>query len=76
MNDAPVCGSWAPIVYSNLGFIPVETNITKIEVECTVTGIHPNKDLNVLGADNLTITGTNFPKFIKDNTVDIHFTNT
>ena len=31
--------------------------------------------MNVLGADNLTITGTNFPRFLEDNTIDIEFSN-
>ena len=31
--------------------------------------------MNVLGGDNLTISGTNFPKFVADNTVDIGFSN-
>lgn len=47
----------------------------KIKVDCTVTAITPDTDLNVLGGDNLTISGTNFPKFIADNTVDIGFSN-
>ena len=75
LNDAPVCGSWIPEVYSVHGYIPVDASIVKLEVECTVTAITPNTDLNVLGADNLTISGTNFPKFLKDNTVDIGFSN-
>jgi hypothetical protein len=41
LNDAPVCGSWTPIIYSEYGYIPVEANLTKIEVECTITAIHP-----------------------------------
>jgi len=49
--------------------------MNKIKVDCTVTAINPNTDLNVLGGDNLTISGTNFPKFIADNTVDIGFSN-
>jgi len=55
--------------------IPTDPSFAKILVECTVTSITPNTDLNVLGGDNLTISGTNFPKFVADNTVEIGFSN-
>jgi len=73
--DAPVCGIWKPEVISNLGRIPNEATYQGIQVNCTVTEIQPDNFLNVLGADNLTITGTNFPRFLEDNTVDIEFSN-
>jgi hypothetical protein len=75
LDDAPVCGSWLPEVYSDYGLIPLDPSVAKIDVECTVTSITPNENLNVLGDDSLTIVGTNFPKFLKDNTVDIGFSN-
>jgi len=75
LADAPTCGEWIPEVYSDHGLIPTDPSATKIKVDCTVTAITPNTDLNVLGGDNLTISGTNFPKFIADNTVDIGFSN-
>jgi len=73
--DAPVCGIWKPDVISNLGRIPNSVNLEGIQVNCTVTAIQPDELLNVLGADNLTITGTNFPRYLEDNTVDIEFSN-
>lgn len=75
LNDEPTCGEWIPQIYSAHGLIPVASTVQKIKVECTVTSITPNTDLNVLGGDNLTISGTNFPKFIADNTVEIGFSN-
>lgn len=75
LADAPTCGEWLPEVYSDHGLIPLDPNTAKIKVDCTVTAITPNTDLNVLGGDNLTISGTNFPKFIADNTVSIGFSN-
>jgi uncharacterized protein YkwD len=72
LNAAPVCGTWKPEIYSALGLIPVASSFTDgIAVDCTVTQIAPSVDLNVLGYDNLTITGTNFPKDLASSTVDI-----
>lgn len=75
LADAPTCGEWLPEIYSAHGLIPVDSTAAKIKVDCTVTTITPNTDLNVLGGDSLTISGTNFPKFVADNTVDIGFSN-
>jgi len=75
LSDEPTCGEWIPEIYSAHGLIPSDPSIAKIIVECTVTDIIPKIDLNVLGGDNLTISGTNFPKFTADNTVDIGFSN-
>jgi len=75
LADAPTCGEWYPEIYSDHGLIPLDTTATKIKIDCTVTAITPNTDLNVLGGDNLTISGTNFPKFVADNSVDIGFSN-
>jgi len=72
LNDVPVCGTWKPEIYSALGLIPVASSFTDgIAVDCTATQIAPSVDLNVLGYDNLTITGTNFPKVLATSTVDI-----
>jgi hypothetical protein len=75
LADAPTCGEWHPEIYSDHGLIPTDLAATKIKVDCTVTAITPKTDLNVLGGDNLTISGTNFPKFVADNTVEIGFSN-
>ena len=74
--DEPVCGSWDPEVFSALGLIPVKAGTAKTQVDCTITSVAPSVDLNVLGFDNLTITGTNFPRYLHDNTFDIEFSNT
>lgn len=39
----------------------------------TITNIHPHSDLNVLGADNITLTGTNFPHQLEGSTFDLQF---
>jgi len=72
LDAAPVCGTWKPEIYSALGLIPIASSFTDgIAVDCTATQITPSADLNVLGYDNLTITGTNFPKDLASSTVDI-----
>lgn len=55
--------------------IPVDSSVPKLTVDCTVTSIFPTIDLNVLGHDNLTISGTNFPRYLQDNTIEIEFDN-
>jgi hypothetical protein len=59
-----------------MGLIPVKSDVAKTQIDCTITAIAPATDLNVLGFDNLTITGTNFPRYLTDNTIDIEFSNT
>jgi hypothetical protein len=66
-------GSWEPKVVSNLGVIPVKAGLDKYEVKYTLTSIAPNQDLNVLGNDNITITGTNFPTELKRSVIEIEF---
>jgi len=75
LKDEPVCGTWYPEIYSKLGLIPVKSDVTKVQVDCTVSSIFPTSDLNVLGHDNLTISGTNFPRYLTDNIIDIEFSN-
>lgn len=75
MKDEPVCGDWHPEIYSSKGLIPLNSAAQKLTVDCTVTSIYPSSDLNVLGHDNLTISGTNFPRYLQDNTIEIEFDN-
>lgn len=75
LADEPTCGEWIPELYSAYGLIPTDPSVPKIKVDCTVTSIIPDTEINVLGGDLLTISGTNFPKFVADNTVDISFSN-
>lgn len=57
---------------AKLGAIPLATALTKEEtIACTITQVAPTTDLNILGYDNLTFTGTNFPRTIAGNTIVI-----
>ena len=76
LKETPVCGILKPEVIGNLGRIPNSDALVGIQVNCTVTQIKPDNSLNVLGGDNLTIIGTNFPRNLVDNSIDIEFNNT
>jgi hypothetical protein len=54
--------------------VPYATAVADTTVACTITGVEPIGDLNVLGGDNVTFTGTNFPHQIAENTVAIVLT--
>jgi len=56
-----------------MGVIPVKAGIEKYTIQYSLTSIAPTVDLNVLGNDNITITGTNFPTQLEGNTIDIEF---
>jgi hypothetical protein len=72
LDDIETCGAWAPTLNAKLGSIPLDAALVKTEIiPCTVTAISPNTDLNILGYDNLTLTGTNFPRSIEGNEVII-----
>lgn len=40
---------------------------------CVIEGIEPVAEYNLLGYDNITFTGKNFPHELDDNTIDIGF---
>ena len=73
LTDEPVCGSWYPEVYTKLGLIPVKQGFAKKDINCVIDSITPTEDLFVLGDENLTITGTHFPRYLSHNTIDIEF---
>jgi hypothetical protein len=66
-------GSWEPEIISDLGIVPVDATLDKYTIQYTLTSISPTEDLNVLGNDNLTISGTNFPSDIGQNDIVIEF---
>lgn len=71
LRDEPVCGSdLKPQVIASLGGIPT-TSVTGITVDCTLSSITPGSDINLLGADNITFTGTNLPRVLSKSQVSI-----
>jgi len=57
----PTCGSWLPKVTTPLGNIPQGSSVKAQDIPCTISAATPLKDLNLLGKDKITFTGTNFP---------------
>jgi len=65
-----------PKVTTAKGNIPTNAESVKaIAVACTITSAIPDSKLNLLGYDNLTFTGTNFPHELKGNTFELAFDN-
>jgi len=75
LDSEPVCGSYLPEYFHNLGLIPVATGLAKEDVTCTISSVTPNTELNLLGGDNLTFTGTHFPKQVEGSTFELAFDN-
>jgi hypothetical protein len=69
----PTCGIHKPVITSIYGIIPNDAALEGKQVDCTVSDIIPNTDLNLLGSDNITLSGTNFPTELDSNTVEISF---
>jgi len=61
LSQEPTCGDHKPIITSYLGNIPHADGLASETVLCTISSMHPLDSLNLLGGDNITITGTNFP---------------
>ena len=76
LDYEPVCGDHLPQLYSIYGLANNSVNLTEETITCTATSVVPTTQLNLLGGDNLTISGTQFPWNIERSTVDIKFTDT
>lgn len=68
LQGEPTCGSHEPILTSMLGVIP-NSGLTPLAVQCTISGLAPAGAINLLGGDNLTISGTNLPSDLSKSTV-------
>lgn len=69
----PTCGDHLPIITSKFGRIPYADGLAKHSVDCSVDAITPLADLNLLGYDNITLTGKNFPHNLESSTIDLKF---
>jgi hypothetical protein len=61
LEAATTCGSHAPDLVSKLGRIPNGSGVTAHTVSCTIGSASPLTGLNLLGGDNITVTGAGFP---------------
>jgi len=62
-----------PQLVSNLGIIPNAASLTPSTVTCVVSSAVPVENLNLLGGDNITISGQFFPNNLETHTVSLKF---
>lgn len=74
LDEDPTCGDHLPILTSTLGVIPNADGLVPEEFLCTLDSIFPATNLNLLGGDNITLSGSLLPKDLSTSTVSIVFT--
>ena len=73
LNQDPTCGDWTPILTAALGVIPNADAMATQTVSCSISGAEPATGLNLLGGDNITISGQYLPFNLKTSTVVMKF---
>jgi hypothetical protein len=73
LEKEPTCGDWKPTVITQKGNIPEAAELATQRVLCTITSIYPATAFNLLGHDNITLSGTNFPHDLSTSEVVITF---
>lgn len=73
LDREPTCGTWVPKLTATLGVIPNAADIASLEVLCAVTAATPDFDMNIIGGDNITISGEHFPWDLVDNNITVNF---
>jgi len=73
LDNEPTCGTHKPSLVSNLGLITSSANVGATTIGCSATSIAPTSQLNHLGGDNLTLSGTHFPWNLPASIVSISF---
>lgn len=71
LDHIPVCGSHLPNLVAKQGSVNSSASLSATVIGCTATSIVPTTQLNLLGGDNLTITGTNLPWNMATSNIDI-----
>lgn len=78
LDREPTCGTWAPHLTTFFGNVANAADLASQDILCTITSMVPDTEvspLNLLGQDNLTFTGTNFPHELEGNTFELTFSN-
>ena len=57
LDQEPTCGDWLPKLVSTLGVVPNAASLTANTVTCVIASAAPISNLNLLGGDNITISG-------------------
>lgn len=73
LQKEPTCGDYLPILTSALGVIPNNASLRPRTILCAVSQSAPTSGLNLLGGDNITISGTFLPHNLETSTVLIKF---
>jgi hypothetical protein len=73
LDREPTCGSWVPKLTAVLGVIPNAADVATLDVACSVTSAEPDFDLNIIGGDNITISGEHFPWDLTQNNITVNF---
>jgi hypothetical protein len=73
LEHEPVCGDHVPKLVSVYGLVNNTDTVTPMTITCTVSSVHPTTQLNLLGGDNLTISGTQFPWKLSTSEVELKF---
>ena len=60
MNVKPAAGSWNVRLIDYRGLIPINSTVTTIDVALVIDAVSPATDLNQLGGDVITFTGSGF----------------
>jgi hypothetical protein len=75
LDRAPTCGTWVPALTTFLGNVANAEGLAGQEIQCTISDVQPNTEMNLLGQDNITFTGTKFPHEMEGNTFELTFSN-
>lgn len=73
LDYEPVCGDHLPKLVAVQGLVNNSAALTAETITCTISSVVPTTELNLLGGDNLTISGTQFPWNLETSVVDISF---
>jgi len=76
LDKEPTCGDYKPILTSVLGVIPTTDAVSPQTITCTVSVASPATGLNLLGGDNITISGTNLPHNLITSNISVTLSDT
>ena len=68
-----VGGGMGASLVAKEGLVNNSASLTAETITCTVSSVVPTTELNLLGGDNLTFTGTQFPWDMKRSSISIAF---
>jgi hypothetical protein len=71
LDKAPTCGDFKPVLISSIGIMPVLPEVANQTILCSVASAHPTAGLNLLGGDNITISGQFLPHTLDTSTVSV-----